>query len=113
MTNVRYITADNSIVAWITDSGWECSAPITAFEVCEYLNSGGVIAPYAPPVVDPKEQARADLAATDKEMARIAEDLINVLILKGLMTIDDLPRPVIAKLNDRANLRKVLQADDD
>ena len=78
-----------------------------------WLAAGNTPLPYEPPIVDPKEQAKVDLVASDKEMARIAEDLINVLIAKGLMAIDDLPKPVIAKLNDRANLRKVLQADGD
>ena len=74
---------------------------------------GEVLQPYQSPAVDPKEQARVDLAATDKDMARGVEDLINALIAKGLMTFDDLPKPVIAKLENRANLRKVLQADGD
>ena len=76
-----------------------------------WLDEGNTPQPYAPPVVDPKEQARADLAATDKEMARIAEDLINTLIAKGFITAQDLPKPAMDKLSDRTALRKTLQAD--
>ena len=108
MINVRYVTPDNSIVAWQTDNDAECSAMATANEVCEHLNNGGTIAPYIPPVVDPKEQAKNELAATDKELARIAEDLIGLLISKGVIAVADLPQPVRDKLDNRNDLRSKL-----
>ena len=108
MINVRYVTPDNSIVAWITDTGAECSAMTTAAEVCEYLSSGGTIAPYTPPVINPKEQAKDELAATDKDLARIAEDLIGLLISKGVIAASDLPQPVRDKLDNRKELRSKL-----
>lgn len=113
MINARYADSNNTIVAWETADGYRASSVASARDVLDYLAAGGQIAPYAPAVVDPKEQARADLAATDKEMARIAEDLINIMINNGVIKNDDLPKPVIAKLENRANLRKVLQADGD
>lgn len=109
MINVRYITPDNSIVAWISDAGAECSAMATANnEVCEYLRNGGTIAPYAPPVADPKELAMAELAATDKDLARIVEDLIGLLISKGVIAASDLPQSVRDKINNRKELRSKL-----
>jgi len=75
--------------------------------------SGGILQPYQSPAVDPKEQAKVELAASDKDMARIAEDLINIMVNNGLIKKEDLPNPVIAKLENRADLRKVLQADGD
>ena len=77
-------------------------------EYLVWLAEGNTPLPYDPPVVDPKEQSRADLAATDKEMARIAEDLINVLLNKELISASDFPNSVLLKLNERANLRKLL-----
>lgn len=74
---------------------------------------GNTPLPYEPPTVDPKEQARVELAASDKAMARIVEDLISILTSKGIINMADLPVPVASKLSDRAALRKVLQADDD
>lgn len=82
-------------------------------EFLHWQAGGGILQPYQSPAVDPKEQARAELAASDKEMARIAEDLINIMVNNGLIKKEDLPNPVIAKLENRANLRKVLQADGD
>ena len=111
MINAHYVDADNTIVAWETPDGHRASSMASARDVLDYLAAGGKIAPYAPPVVDPKEQARTDLAATDKEMARIAEDLINTLIAKGVIAAQDLPKPAMSKIFDRAALRKALQAD--
>ena len=73
-----------------------------------WLAEGNTPLPYEPQPVDLKEQAKADLVASDKEMARIAEDLINVLLNKGLISTSELPSQVVSKLNDRANLRKLL-----
>lgn len=80
-------------------------------EYLDWIAEGNTPLPYDPPAVDPKDQAKAELAATDKEMARIAEDLINILTSKGIINMADLPAPVASKLSDRAALRKVLQAD--
>lgn len=111
MINARYVDSNNTTVAWETIDNGHASAMSSACEVLDYLAAGGKIAPYYPTVVDPKEQAKAELAATDKEMARIAEDLINILTQKGVINMADLPAPVASKLSDRAALRKVLQAD--
>ena len=113
MINVRYVDDNNTAVEWETLNGDYASSLATSREVLNYIDAGGKIEPYSPPIVDPKEQARADLAASDKEMARIAEDLINIMVNNGLIKKEDLPKPVIAKLESRANLRKVLQADGD
>ena len=44
----------------------------------------------------------------EPSMARIAEDLINVLLNKGLISASELPGQAVLKLNERANLRKLL-----
>ena len=59
---------------------------------------GGILQPYQTPAVDPKEQAKVDLAASDKEMARIAEDLIEILKAKGIIADSDLTQVVVDKL---------------
>ena len=57
-----------------------------------------------------QEQAQkvAELQATDKNMARIAEDLIDTLIAKGVITMGDLPQDARDKLTDRKAKRAVL-----
>lgn len=70
---------------------------------------GNTPQPYEPPTVDPKEQAKVELAASDKDMARVAEDLINALITKGVIDSKDLSGPATDKLAERAELRKALK----
>lgn len=97
-----YRSHDNAqIPAWVGNSDWD------AYQA--WLAAGNTPQPYEQPVVDPKEQAKADLANTDKEMARIAEDLINTLISKGIIAAKDLPKAASDKLVERTELRKALK----
>ena len=50
------------------------------------------------------ENLRA-LEATDKDMIRIAEDLLNLLVDKGLITESELPQYAQDKLSVRRNAR--------
>ena len=77
-------------------------------EFLEWIAAGNTLLPYAPPAVDPKEQAKAELAATDKDLARVAEDLIGALIGKGVIAESDIPQPARSKLARRAELRSKL-----
>jgi hypothetical protein len=52
-----------------------------------------------------KEQIISALAQSDAELARVTEDLINVLVQKGTILFTDLPEAVQAKLLDREVLR--------
>ena len=104
----RYANLEGSAVSAIFSDGHLESHSIMADSIQAWLAEGNTPLPYEPPPVDPKEQAKADLASTDKEMARIAEDLINVLLNKGLISTSELPGRAVSKLNDRANLRKLL-----
>ena len=108
MINARYVDSNNTTVAWETIDGGHASAMSSARDVLDYLAAGGQIAPYAPPVVGPKEQAMVELAASDKEMARIAEDLIQTLISKDLITESDIPQSAHDKMARRAELRSRL-----
>ena len=78
-------------------------------EFLHWQAAGGQIAPYAPPAVDPKEQAKADLRESDSDMARIAEDLISVMLSKGLIAESDIPQPARDKLAKRSELRSKLK----
>ena len=55
-----------------------------------------------------KASIRAKLAATDKDMARVAEDVIGMLVTKNLLTAEDMPDAVKAKIAARAALRQQL-----
>ena len=70
-----------------------------------WVDEGNTPRSYAPPVASPKEQAKVELAATDKEMARIAEDLIQTLISKGVIAESDIPASARDKMDRRAKLR--------
>ncbi len=55
-------------------------------------------------------QLREELAVSDVEMARVVEDLIDVLIKKGVLAAGDLPGPVNAKLDRRRTMRKTMNS---
>ncbi|HHJ4328416.1 TPA: tryptophan synthase subunit beta [Klebsiella pneumoniae] len=48
------------------------------------------------------------LRESDQEMIRVLEDLIGVLISKGVIRITDLPAPAQAKLMSRTQAREVM-----
>lgn len=65
---------------------------------------------HTPDELTAQEQAQkvAELQATDKNMARIAEDLIDTLTAKGVITMGDLPQDARDKLTDRKAKRAAL-----
>ena len=54
------------------------------------------------------QQALAMLQKSDLEMVRVLDDLINLLIRKGVIAITDLPPMAQVKLMNRANARQEL-----
>ena len=56
-----------------------------------------------------KRRIRQDLEATDKQMARVAEDIIDLLMQKGIINQVELPAEALAVLVKRKNLRQNLQ----
>lgn len=50
-----------------------------------------------------------DLAESDMAMARVVEDLIQILILKGVISFDELPPAARKKLNRRQEWRGSLE----
>ena len=54
------------------------------------------------------ETSLAQLKQSDLEMIRVLEDLIQVLIQKGVINLTDLPVAAQAKLKDRSNARESL-----
>lgn len=51
------------------------------------------------------EESKKDLAKTDSELARITEDLIDLLIEKQIILFTDFPEAVQNKLLERERLR--------
>ena len=74
-------------------------------EFLHWLDEGNTPQPYVPPAVDPAAQAKAELAESDSDMARIVEDLINVMLTKDLITESDIPQSAQDKMARRAKLR--------
>jgi hypothetical protein len=56
------------------------------------------------------EELREQLAASDVGMARLVEDLVDVLINKGIIKFTDLPPAAGAKYLDRQSARERLHA---
>lgn len=52
--------------------------------------------------------AHAMLSASDTQMVRVLEDLVEILIHKGVILITDLPDEAQVKLSERRRLRKLL-----
>ena len=106
--NWRYSDDTQTVVAAAFDDGHSESHLVTADVIQAWLAEGNTPLPYEPPPVDLKAQAQANLAASDGDMARIAEDLIYALIAKGLIAEADLPQPARDKLAKRSELRSKL-----
>ncbi|MCO4322143.1 hypothetical protein [Aliidiomarina quisquiliarum] len=51
-------------------------------------------------------KSHAELTQSDTDVARIFEDLVDILINKGVIQFTDLPKPAQAKLIKRQDLRK-------
>ena len=51
---------------------------------------------------------RAYLASSDAELLRVLEDLVNVLIGKGMLLLTDFPEPAQEKLMRRASVRETM-----
>jgi len=81
---------------------------IPAHAVCGMSDDGqgGYVAPA--PVVDAAQEAAINLAASDQKMARVSEDLIDVLIVKGVIALADLPTLAQATINNRKGRRAQL-----
>lgn len=59
--------------------------------------------------IDPGAAAKdADWRQSDMELARVTEDLINILVEKGIISFTDLPTGAQEKLIRRSNLRDEL-----
>ena len=108
MTNWRFTDSTNTVVYAAFEDGHSESHLVTADCIQAWLAEGNTLLPYEPPPVDPKAAARAELAATDAGMARIAEDLFNVMLTKGLIAESDIPQPARDKLAQRSELRSKL-----
>ena len=108
MINWRYTDNNNTAVWAEFEDGHAESHLVTADCIQAWLAEGNTPLPYEPPPVDLKAAARAELAATDSEIARIAEDLITALISKGVLAEADLPQSARSKMAKRSELRSKL-----
>ena len=81
--------------------------------VCGMLFDGENFTNPEPPAEQIAERKRqeklAALDASDKDMARIAEDVIAALIAKELLSESDFPEAVRDKLQHRSKLREALK----
>jgi hypothetical protein len=79
--------------------------------VLSYIEEGGIVEDeFTTEDLDAQAAAQraAELQATDSDMLRIAEDLIDTLISKGVITEADLPQAARNKLNNRKTKRAAL-----
>ncbi len=64
--------------------------------------------PQAPPPNDDEEESYRALSETDAALARITEDLIEILLRKGVIQFTDFPEAAQAKLLERRQTREHL-----
>lgn len=79
-------------------------------EVQEWLKTNTPEPGFTQAELDAKalQEKQAELAATDSNMARVTEDLIDVLLSKNLLLESDLPIAVREKLTERKTKRSQL-----
>jgi hypothetical protein len=115
ITDAKLSEDGKTIHCWY-DDGRQCSFPYPltdkvnngrlgnyAAAAQSWLDDGNIPATLI--VVTPPE---AELEDTDKKMARITEDLIDVLVGKGVIDLIDLPRPAQGTISERKTLRSKL-----
>ena len=61
----------------------------------------------------PEQRAQRELMESDLGLIRVIEDLINVLVERGVIMFNDFPEPVQRKLLSRSGLRKEFSYVDD
>ena len=52
---------------------------------------------------------KPELTASDLTLVRVLEDLIEILLVKGVINLTDLPEAAIQKLKDRQRIREKLK----
>ena len=111
MINARWRFTDEAetvVCAEFEDGHYE-SHSIDADIIRAWLAKGNRPLPYEPPEVDARAEARAELSETDSEIARIAEDLIQTLISRGVIAESDITEQARDKLAKRVKLRSALK----
>jgi hypothetical protein len=61
-----------------------------------------------PSLSDPKDDDHQSLADSDASLARVTEDLIDILLTRGLIQFTDFPPAAQAKLLQRRQTRAIL-----
>lgn len=103
--NWRFTDSTNTVVYATFEDGHTESHLVTADCIQAWLAKGNTPLPYEPPEVDARVEAKAELSETDSEIARVAEDLIQTLISKGVIAESDIPESARDKMDRRAKLR--------
>ena len=100
-----YANKERTAVNWSDENGNQLSASVECPEVQSYLAKGGTIEPYPRLREDAREEVIGKLQSTNCHMARICEDLINILISKGVIAESDFVPIVRQRLKERVDLR--------
>jgi hypothetical protein len=61
-----------------------------------------------PPLQEPEDDDHQSLADSDASLARVTEDLIDILLTRGLIQFTDFPPAAQAKLLQRRQTREIL-----
>ena len=61
-----------------------------------------------PPLQEPEDDDHQSLADSDASLARVTEDLIDILLTRGLIQFTDFPPAAQAKLLQRRQTRAIL-----
>lgn len=61
-----------------------------------------------PPLAEPEDDDHQSLSDSDASLARVTEDLIDILLTRGLIQFTDFPPAAQAKLLQRRQTRAIL-----
>lgn len=103
---MNYANKDKTVANWTEENGDQRSASVDCSEVQSYLAQGGTIEPYHRLREEAREEVIAKLQATNGNMARICEDLIGLLVSKGIISEAEFVPIVQERLKARSELRK-------
>jgi len=97
----KYTNEEHTMIEW---NGMFVPADERNRHYRQILEEGILIDDYIapPPYVPTKEE---QLVTNDKTFVRVLEDIINVLVSKGAISLTDLPQAAQDKLQERINIR--------
>lgn len=118
--NIPVIKNNKVISIYVIDTDREdillpkgCIYGLEGGNVNDTTEDGGKTYTHPEPIVtdeDRADQLQKEMYSSDRDMARIGEDMLSILIKKGIISLDDFSDAAKSKLTRRAGIREQLRA---